>query len=394
MKKLQLFKFRLIRALLLLLQPFFPKDTYILFDNLYEKNAECIDTWCVFQYMQKHHIRSYYVLWKENPLYQQLKERSTLQNIIILKDACKGNWEFFYKVYLQLFRTRSVITSFGELHPKITSFLYKNRYIDYIDISHGITFFKLFHLTTGYTGADKYNKYLVTSETEGNIFLEYGWDKENLINIGLPRWSCLSKNLPQQKTIFMMMTWRNTFGRWNAKKFKTPLQETAYYKRICALIQNQHLQSILQKCNVRLIYTLHHSMLNQITQTDKAYFPNIEYVPSENISKYIKTSALFITDYSSLFADFLFLNTPVCFFRPDFDDTSLLSIDRQDMERAKSKDQELFNICYTPEDAINCIDKYIQNGFVLEKENIKKANKLFGTKENIMEKFIAYLEDR
>lgn len=392
MNKLALFKFRLARTFLLVLQSFFPKNTYILFDNLYEKNAECIDTWCIFQYMQKHNIRSYYVLWKENPMYQKLKGKKALKNIIVLQESCKWKWEFFYKVYWYLVRTKAVITSFGELHPKITSFLYKNKYINYIFIDHGTIFLKLLPLSTNYIHPGKFNQLLISSETERRICLAYNWKNENLIHIGLPRWSQLKRLPHKQKSIFMMMTWRHTFGRWNAKKFHTPLQETAYYKGINSLIQSKRLQNLLQKHNIRLTYTLHHSMLNQITQADKAYFHNIEYVPSENISQYIKTSDLFITDYSSLFADFLFINTPVCFFRPDFHDVSLLAIDRQDMQWASSKDKDLFNICYNVEETINCIEKYIQNGFILEPENIKKANLLFGTKEKIMEKFIAYLE--
>ena len=101
---------------------------------------------------------------------------------------------------------------------------------------------------------------------------------------------------------------------------------------------------------------------------------------------------MFITDYSSLFFDFAFLHTPIVFYRPDFDDKTLNGSDRGDMEHAKTLDNKLFNVCYTIDDTVAAIEKYIRNGFSLEAKNCQKADALFSTKKNITEKFVAYLE--
>ena len=388
-------KFKFLRKIFLKLQPFFKKDSYILFDNLYEANAECIDTYCVFQYMQKHGIKSYYVIWKENPLYKKLKKENKLKNILVMKRSCKenmkNNFDFFFLTWRKLLRSKAVITSFGDLCPKITELLYKNKYISYIHSQHGSILLKTFILKCSYLSPLKYNKILISSTNEENIFTKFGWNKNNLIKIGLPRWDLLKKEPQTQKNIFMMFTWRNSFGKWN-KNFTTPLTETKYYKGIMAFIRSPKLQKLLQNNNVKLIYTLHHSLLNQCREKLDFSASHLEYVPCENISRYIGKADMFITDYSSLFFDFAFLHTPIVFYRPDFDDTTLNGYDRGDMEHAQTMDNKLFNICYSIDDTIFAIEKYIKNGFILEKENRQKADALFSTKKNITKKFVDYLE--
>lgn len=388
-------KFKFLRKIFLKLQPFFKKDSYILFDNLYEANAECIDTYCIFQYMQKHGIKSYYVIWKENPLYKKLKKENQLKNILVMKRSCreniKNNFDFFFLTWRKLFSAKAVITSFGELNKKITELLHKNREISYIHTDHGSIFLKTFILSIGLFSPNKFNKFLICSETESKIFQRFGWDKNNLIKIGLPRWDLLKKEPQPQKNIFMMFTWRNSFGKWNTN-FTTPLTKTEYYKGIMAFIRNPKLQRLLKENNVKLIYTLHHSLINQCREKLDFSDSHLEYVPCENISQYIGKADMFITDYSSLFFDFAFLHTPIVFYRPDFDDTTLNENDRGDMEHAKTMDNKLFNICYTIDGAVAAIEKYIKNGFVLEVKNCQKADALFSTKKNITQKFVAYLE--
>ncbi len=377
---------------MLFLQPFFKKDTYILFDCLYEPNSECIDTYCVFQYMQRHNIKSYYVVWKKNSFYEHLKSTG-VKNVIVVKESVHDlkQFEFFRKICRFLPKTKAVITSFGDLNEKMTNFLYENKYITYHHIGHGPTFLKTFVVATPYLSPLKYNKFLVSNEQEAQIFQQYGWQKENLPIIGLPRWDNLRRQPQEQKTIFMMLTWRLTFTKFYVNKYKILLKNTQYAKGIQAFLQNEKLIELLKKHNVKIQYTLHHALISQINAKLDFSSENTEYVPCENISQYIGKSDLFITDYSSLFFDFAFLDTPIVFYRPDFDDETLIGLDKDDMANAKSKDEMLYNICYDVETAVACVEKYINNGFVLEEENKRKNAVLFSTKENITEKFVNYL---
>ena len=384
--------FYFLAACVLLAQRFTKKDTYILFDNLYEANAECIDTYCIFQYMQQHHIPSYYVVWKENYAYEKIKDNP---HVITVNTSIKtrNSFEFFYKIFRFLPRTKAVITSFGNVHhnPLVGDFLYKNPYFQYVHTSHGPTLLKTAVLSTGYFSPYKYNKVVVTNLIERSLFMAYGWKRKNLPVIGFARWDRLKRIPHPQKTIFVMFTWRHSFARWNARKFSTPLQQTRYYQGIMNLLNSPKLQNLLRKHNVKLRYTLHHSLLNQCTQPDQMSFPNLEYVPCENISRHIGQSDLFITDYSSLFFDFAFLNIPVIFYRPDWQDETLVPSDREDIKHAMSMDELLFNACYDTDSAIRTIEKYIQNDFTLEPENVKKLDKFFTYRSGITAKLVDYL---
>lgn len=384
--------FYVLRKLLIKFQPLFKKDTFILYDNLYEPNAECIDTYCVFEYMQKHNIKSYYVVWKENPFYKKLKYQGKLKNVIVLKNSVYSSFEFFRKIWIYLFRTKSVISSFGGPNREIVEFLYNNKYITYICSDHGSVFFKIFVLSSGYFGPYAYNKFLVCNKYEADLFQKYGWKKENLKIIGLPRWDYLSKKTDKQKTIFVMFTWRTSFYSGNQDRYNIPLESTKYTQRILSFFNNERLKDLLKKHNIKIQVALHHSMLDQTGGRYNFKCDNIELVPSIKISEYIGIADLFITDYSSIFFDFAFLNTPIIFYRPDFDDTSLLELDREDMKHVKSLDNLIYNTVYDENKAIDLIEKYIKNGFVLEDENKQKNNNLFATKENITKKFVNYLQ--
>lgn len=386
--------FVILKFLVVIQQFFLKKDTYILFDNLYEANAECIDTYCVFEYMQKHNIKSYYVVWAENPFYKKL-QKNNLKNVIVVKNSVHNpnDFEFFRKIWKILPRTKAVITSFGDLNNKITKFLYKNKYITYQHVDHGSVFLKKFILSTDYFSPKKYNKFLVCNTQEEDTFRQFGWKKENLKIIGLPRWDLLKRKQHKQKTIFIMFTWRTSFGFWNKNYFKTPIEQTKYNIGIQSLITDKKLLKLVKFHNIKLRIALHHSMLNQTEGRYNFNCDNIEIVPCENISQYIGKTDLFITDYSSIFFDFAFLNIPIIFYRPDFYDETLLELDKKDMENVQSKDNQLYNICYDKNKAIKCIEKYIKSDFILEKENKYKNDLLFSTKKNITKKFVNYLEE-
>lgn len=387
-------KFKIRKHIVIFLQLFTKKDTYIMFDNLYETSAECIDTYCIFRYMQKNNIKSYYVVYKENPTYKEILRNN--KNIIVIKESVHDpkSFEFFTKTWRILPKTKAVITLFGDIvNQKITNFLYKNEHINYVHVDHGSVFLKTFIVSTDYFSCKKYNKFVVSNPIEQEIFMQYGWKKENLPIIGLPRWDNLKREPQSQKNIFVMFTWRTSFGRWNRNKFKTPIEKTKYHNNIQSFLNNSELHDILEKYNIKIRVAFHHALLRITGEKYKTNFPNVEIVACENISRYIGKSDLFITDYSSLFFDFAFLDTPIVFYRPDFDDESLLELDKQDMKNAKSKDKFLYNICYTPQEAIQCIKKYIENGFLLEEENKLKNKSFFSHKEHLTQKLINYLED-
>lgn len=396
----QKFFFQISKIILKILQPFFKKDTYILLDNLYEKHAGCVDAYCIFEEMQKRGIRSYYVIWKDNLGYNKIRKSTKLKNIITIKYSirhnCRRNFEFWFKVFPHLFRTKVLLISFALYNPSVDRALFENKYITFHQVGHACTFFKVFPLLGPYFSRTTYNRYACWNKAEADLFMKYGrWEKKNLPITGCCRCDQLKRIPHEKKTIFIMFTWRTSLGPWNKTKFTTPLTKTKYYTGIKNFMHDKDFCDLMKDFQLKVLYSFHHSSLDQtVTIPDpKDLCGNgVEIVDSTDIASYIATSDLLVTDYSSIFFDFSFLNIPTVFYRPDFDDESLIASERRDMAHARGHDKELFNVFYKKEEAIACIRKYVENDFILEDAYKKKLEKFFPVRENITEKFIKYLE--
>lgn len=392
--------FSLSKRILYTLQPHFKKDTYILCDNLYEKHAGCVDTYCIFEEMQSRGISSYYVIWKENIFYEKLRRENKLKNVIVLKKSVahnfKRNFEFWFKVFPILSRTKVLLISFSLWNPKVGRTLYKNKYIIFHQVGHACTYFKMFPLKGEAFSRSTYNKYACWNETEAEAFVKYGkWKRENLPITGCCRCDQLKRIPHEKKTIFIMFTWRTSFAPHNKEKFTTSLINTKYYRGIKAFMHDINFRKMIKENNIRIVYSFHHASLDlSVSAPDPSDLcgRDVEIADSTNIASYIAISDLLVTDYSSVFFDFSFLNIPTVFYRPDFDDESLTASERRDMAHARGHDKELFNVFYKKEEAIACIRKYVENDFILEDAYKKKLEKFFPVRENITEKFIKYLE--
>lgn len=374
--------------LLKLLQPFFEQDTYILFDNLAGKTTECIDAYSLFTYMRDNGMKVYYCVWRKNKFYEKLERNNNLQHVIVLnkKHAYR---EFLFVNFWRLLKAKYVITSFGGLPGSVTHFLYNNKRVTYFRIGHGKTFFKTFHLLGGHL---EFNKCLVSCKAEQTMLSNLGWSLQNMPLLGLPRWDMLTRTPSRQKNIFVMFTWRRSFLRRWRKKYSVSVavEDSNYFKSIDAFVNDPQLKEILAENDVKMKFALHHALVD-LVRSKLPDFKNIEIVAPMSISKHIGAANLLITDYSSVAFDFLFLDTPVIFYRPDFNDMKLAEADVIDFNSAKEQDGKLFNICYERSSAIELLKQYIKNDFLLEDENKKKAAQLFAVRENIRAAIVEHL---
>lgn len=373
--------------ILKMLQPFFKQDRYILFDDFAGKNTECIDSYSLFIYMRDKGMNAYYCIWHENKFYEELKTNNDLKNVIVLNKK-NAHGDFLYGSFWHLVRAKYVITSFGWLPAYLTHFLYHNKRLVYFRIGHGKTFLKSSHLLRSHM---KFNKFLVSCKAEQDILIHLGWSPQNLPILGIPRWDMLVRAQSRQKSIFVMFTWRKTFlQRWR-KAYPADEESSEYFKKIYAFMNNPQLQKLLVENNVKMKFAMHHALVD-LAALEFPNFANIETVMPTNVSKHIGTADLLITDYSSIAFDFLFLNTPVIFYRPDFNDMKLCEDDLIDFNNAKNQDEKLFNICYDQDSTIALLQHYIRNGFLLEDENKDKAAKMFAVRENIRAAIVEYTE--
>ena len=364
----------------------YPKDTYLLFDCLFDSNAENIDAYSLFIYMKNSGYNVFYAVLKDSQLYMRLKEKNAFERIIIVEKSTKDSpYQLLKDCYNILVRTKCIISSFGEWHYSINKFLKKLSYLKYIFIQHGQIFFKESVMYKGYLFQEKFDKILISSEMEYKIFKKYNWDDEKFIKCGLPRWDLLQKNnTVEEKSIFIMFTFREI----SLLQF----QESYYKKRILTLLNNKDLLDYININHVKLYFALHHSLLTNYGIDFKINNENVKIIDMNNISEYIKKSSCLITDFSSVAFDFMFQDKPVLFYLLDKDDPILNKFDREDMKRFEYKKYLISNVCYTENELINRIKHYVESNFELEPDIKEKYDRFFYTKENIREKLTKEIE--
>ena len=137
---------------------------------------------------------------------------------------------------------------------------------------------------------------------------------------GFPRFDELHNVKVNKKRILVMPTWRN----WLKLKSKNEggkipeFVESTYYKYWNDFLNNKELQDILEEYDLELIFYPHRNM-QQYIEFFKGYSKRIVIANKEkyDIQTLLKTSALMITDYSSVFFDFFYMKKPIIFYQFD-----------------------------------------------------------------------------
>lgn len=367
------------------------QDTYLLMDNLYEESASCIDTYSLFLYLKNNNYKAKYVLYKKNPLYEKLNKQNLLDDIIVSSESSLTGTDLYEKLFPVLIRTKYIILSFPDsLYPQLMAFAYRNKFMQVVGIGHGPVFFKTSILNfekSNYLSPERFNLYLVSSLREKKLFLQSGWPADRIFNIGLPRFDLCKKEEHKDKNIVIMFTWRLDSFRNSPN-----ISKLKYFKNLKSLLNNKRLQQLAKTRGYNVIIAIHHSikdLCNINFEIPSCY----KIADTNNLIHYINTADLFITDYSSIVHDFMFLNIPVIFYRLDYGDPLLCELDKIDLEESKEKDAQIFNVFYDEDKVIYKIEDYVKNNFILEEENIKIENSFFTEKKDICKKFVTALEN-
>lgn len=365
----------------------YPKDTYLLFDNLIDETAEAIDAYSLFETMRKQNLPVYYVVRKQTPLYKRLEAENKLDNIIVLSFSPRTHPnEFMKKIYEVLLRARCVITSFGNNFGSIDIFFKRHPSWTYVFIQHGTIFMKESVLYNKYLYPQKFDKFLVCSDREEQLWLKYKFPAEQLIKVGLPRWDLL-KDLPKpkEKSILLMLTWRHLN--------KATFPESLYKKKLMKLLHNQKLKLYLEKNNITVYFAPHHALLGlQNLEFDLSNEKNIQVLSGNNVSQYIRQCSCLVTDFSSVAFDFMFQYKPVVLYMLDKGDPLLDHYDREDLEKFDYKKYILPDVFFDEDEVVDKIIAYCENDFTVDTETRAIYDSFFYTKENIREQLVEKLK--
>ena len=371
----RLFIFKLFE----LLQPFFLKDILLIADSFGE-NADLINSTPLVEYCIKNKIKCKFVYNYNNKSFYPISGVTINFN--------KKNEDFMPCLFWTLLRTHTLVRSCTFL-SYFDEYFAKNKYINYVFSQHGPSLLK----DIGLMGHKKdiYNYVITSSEIENQIFLDKNFDKLQLIPTGLIRYDKLEKKEHNAKNIFIMFTWRKYLNNQN-------YYASFYHEKICLLLKNKSFINFIQENNIQLTFALHPCIdrIKNLLENLQALFKseNINFIYTREISKYIGKSDLLITDYSSVFFDFAYLDIPIIFYRFDYDRFTKKELIFEGIPDLKSKDKYIYNVCYDENEVIEKVKYYTENNFKLEKENKEKNRKLFDCieKGKCCENFIKFID--
>lgn len=368
------------------------QKTHYLFSDFFSPYIESIDTLPIFKQIIKENLNSYYLTLSPE-IYNNLCLNNTIcDNIIYSVRKIDGD---FLEKYLDLIlRLKAVIAA--ERYDSVDNIFYNIEYITYIFIGHGVQYIKSY-LYNDYRSFKSYNKILLPpSKKIIDVALNAGWNTENIIKIGLPRWDnylvkeninfLFNKTNKLEKAIFLMFTWRSV-------KFGKNMSDL-YYNNLFNIFNDTRINEELQKNNIKLFYCYHHNLKEKRRIKTNS---NIILINQNLISTLLKNSSLIITDFSSILFDAIAQNKPLILYLPDGLDKNIKEIYTDEyyetIEKLKNGTIYLYELFLDLKDVINKILYYIKNNFVLEEEK-KQFYKEFNLeiKDNT-KKFIDYLNN-
>jgi hypothetical protein len=343
------------------------KKTHYLLSDFASIDTAPAEAYLVFKEMLKQNLSAHFMSKREdiNQKYNSIDNFFNFKNPIILNDNyISGD---FIEKYLDLFLKLKVVISGAKIFA-INNLFYYLDYITYICLGHGISYLKDF-LYKDYYSNKIYNKIVLPPS---NIIIsnakQYGWNDDNIIKIGLPRWDIFLKydrkfqnnEMVNKKSIFVMFTWRDLNQNKSISKF--------YFINILNLIKNQKLNHILKIKNITLFFSLHH----MIEHFKKLFYMNkiIKYVNQDKIIDCLIKSNLLVTDFSSVLFDIMSRKRPFIIFIPDCEDPNLYEIYNihyfNIINDLKNGSRKFENIFFNIKTTINKIIYYINNNFKLD----------------------------
>jgi len=152
-----------------------------------------------------------------------------------------------------------------------------------------------------------------------NMVANYGFGVKELICTGMARYDLLFPERPPQRRILLSPSWRqNLIGKFAQNK-REPLNEaflaSRYFTETQAFLNSPRLAVFLEEHNLTLDFQSH-----PIFRCYDGLFlienPRVHLGGAPDLNPYLAM----ITDYSSIALDFVYLERPLLYFVPDYED--------------------------------------------------------------------------
>jgi len=250
------------------------------------------------------------------------KNSKDLQNLHVPLDWLV-NYRSIKHIYLFLISKKQVSTHLYSASPtpRVYPILRKLRLIDqkFIFLRHGIIKDNMDIYHSNNMVADLF---ICAAAKEYEYALNQFGYRENIIKYtGFPRFDSLHVEKANSNIIAFIPTWRKWLffqGKLNSKKIRF-IRKSEYYNKLNDFFNSDKLDEMLTKYNYKIEVLLHpqsNKFVNLFSFTKNTITLNESL---ESIQNLITTADALITDYSSVFFDFLYQKKNVIFYQFDYD---------------------------------------------------------------------------
>ncbi|WP_232504015.1 CDP-glycerol glycerophosphotransferase family protein [Thiomicrospira microaerophila] len=265
-----------------------------------------------FKYAVKQRPHVYYVIEKDSPDRQYLKDYE--DNVV----------EFMSVEHMKLLLScEKIISSEGRGHGyawRRISGDYKTALLNkqYIFLQHGVIGLK--RLGNDFSKTNKNfaaNKFVCSTQTEKEIIMtEFGYNEEDMILSGLPRWDGLTDTSDKHNELFLMPTWRN----WLEDMSDEDFLQSDYFKHYAGLLSSPKLSELLTQHNLVLNFYLHPKVIVHLDKfkIDHEHIKIVDF-GEYTIRELLQRAKVLITDYSSVAWDFVYMGKHVVFYHFDLE---------------------------------------------------------------------------
>ena len=255
-------------------------------------------------------------------------------------------------------------------------------FLKFLYLTHAVGYFKkkLIEIELQKVKENKRN-IIVTSPYEYNFYKKkLNYSDNYMHKAGLPRYdrfNSIKINNSEKQCILISFTYR----KYSDKIYKKSL----FKKNLEILLRNKLLLGFLKQKKIDLIYIPHHFDVLRKRTLNPNKFPYVKYTGQELLGHYIEQCSLFITDFSSISIDFMFLNKPSLFYLIDVKD----KINFEERQYMQYNNKHYFgNVFSNQKTLIERIKYYANRGFKIDNELKKNYESLFYYKNNITEKIV------
>lgn len=349
-----------------------------------ERGDTCQDnSYHLFKHIRKSHPKQkiYYIIDKSSKDYKKVESYGN----IIDKDSYKHRMFILHAKVLinsydveaytkpSMYSKTSFLKNFGDILRYKTVFLQHG--ITYNDVSSSMSKNRIG------------NDMIITSLPEEKEFIRdnMNYDDAEIQLTGFPRYDNLKykSSNKEEKEILLMPTWRRdivpkSYLKTKASDFEKIEQtflESDYFKFYNSLLNSQMLRDLIEEHNITFKFYPHYEVQpfigNFNFSSDKI---KVLSKDSSDVQELLISADLLITDYSSVFFDFLLMEKPVIFCHFDYEDFYNKQYKKGYFDLSS---RDLGYVTTTADEVVENVKKVVHRNFKIEDIHKQNVNDMF-----------------